>query len=119
VGVLTAPDLAVLFAPDTLAEVPFSCRLPDGRTLDGVMDRLVLRDGRVLAVDFKTNAMVPDRPETVPEGLLRQMGAYAAALAVIYPDRSVDTAILWTRTARLMPLAHDIVTSAFRRATTS
>ncbi len=71
------------------------------------------------AVDFKTNAAVPDRPEDVPEGLLRQMGAYAAALARIYPDRPVETALLWTRTARLMPLPHRLVTAAFLRATAS
>ena len=35
---------------------------------------LIVGDGRVLAVDFKTNAEVPVRPEDVPEGLLRQMG---------------------------------------------
>jgi ATP-dependent helicase/nuclease subunit A len=118
-GLLAAPDLAFLFAPDTLAEVPFTCPLADGRTLEGTIDRLVLRAGRVLAVDFKTNAVVPDRPEEVPEGLLRQMGAYAAALALIYPGRPVETAILWTRTARLMPLPSTFVTEAFRRATTS
>ena len=39
------------------------------------------------------------RPSAVPEGILRQMGAYRAALAAIWPDRRVETAILWTRTA--------------------
>ena len=52
---------------------------------------------RVLAVDFKSNRVVPDRPEAVPEGILRQMGAYAAALAAVWPGRQVGTAILWTR----------------------
>jgi ATP-dependent helicase/nuclease subunit A len=117
--ILTAPDLADLFAPDALAEVPFTCPLAGGLTLEGTIDRLLVTPARVRAVDFKTNATVPDRPEDVPEGLLRQMGAYAAALALIFPDRPVETAILWTRTARLMPLPHGLVTGAFRRATAS
>ena len=36
---------------------------------------------RVLAVDFKSHRAVPAAPEAVPEGILRQMGAYRAALA--------------------------------------
>jgi ATP-dependent helicase/nuclease subunit A len=43
------------------------------------------------------------------------MGAYAAALALIYPGRAIDTAILWTRTATLMPLPHEMVMAALRR----
>jgi ATP-dependent helicase/nuclease subunit A len=116
--VLTAPDLASLFAPDTLAEVTLTGHAPAlGGPMLGVIDRLIVSDTRVLAVDFKTNAVVPDSAETVPEGLLRQMGAYAAMLAPLYPGRAVDTAILWTRTARLMPLPYDVVSAALLRAT--
>ena len=61
--------------------------------------------------------MVPEQAEDTPEGLLRQMGAYAQALAQIYPDRAVETAILWTRKARLMPLSPDIVSKALARTT--
>jgi len=112
--VLTAPDLAGLFGPGALAEVEIAAALPDlgGRRIRGTIDRLLPGPGRVLAVDFKTNAMVPDRPETVPDGILRQMGAYAAALAQVYPGRRIETAILWTRGPRLMPLPDDLVMAA-------
>ena len=43
------------------------------------------------------------------------MGAYAALLARIYPDRRIDTAILWTRRASLMTLPHEIVSAALAR----
>jgi len=101
--------------------VPLTCRLPEfpGQTLQGTADRLVVSPDRVLVVDFKTNAVVPAAPDAVPEGLLRQMGAYAAALCAIYPDRPVETAILWTRTGDLMPLPHDMVMAALARAATS
>ena len=73
----------------------------------------------MLIVDFKTNAVVPATPAEIPEGLLRQMGAYAAALALVYPGRRIDTAILWTLSATLMPLPHDMVMEALGRASTS
>ncbi|MGQ3487797.1 double-strand break repair helicase AddA [Roseovarius pacificus] len=112
--VLTKPSLAPLFTPHALTEVSVTATLDalQDRRIHGTIDRLVVEPRRVLAVDFKTNAAVPDSPETCPEGLLRQMGAYAHALAQIYPERQIETALLWTRTASLMPLPHDLVTRA-------
>jgi len=115
--VLQAPELAPLFAPDTLAEVSVTAPLPGlKRPMLGTIDRLVIEDDRVLAVDFKTNAEVPRTPAEVPEGLLRQMGAYRAALAQIYPAHRIDTAIVWTRTASLMALDAEAVDAALGNA---
>ncbi len=105
-----------LFGPGTLAEVPVTAVIAGQRML-GSIDRLIVEGDRVLAVDFKSNQVVPASASGVPEGILRQMGAYAAALAQIYPGHSVETAILWTRTATLMPLDPDIVRDALARAT--
>ncbi|WP_136636078.1 double-strand break repair helicase AddA [Pseudooceanicola onchidii] len=118
--VLSAPHLAMLFGPEALEEVSVTAQLDElGDRIHGTIDRLIVTHDRVLAVDFKTNAVVPDRPEDIPDGLLRQMGAYAAALAQIYPDRKIDTALLWTRTAQLMMLPQDIVMAALRDTTAS
>lgn len=116
VKVLEKPALAPLFTADALAEVPISAPLGADR-IHGVIDRLILDPERILAVDFKTNAILPERPEDCPEAILRQMGAYAHALALIYPERRIETAILWTRTATLMPLPHALVTAALARVT--
>ena len=112
--VLTSPALSHLFADSTLAEVPITANLAalGGRRINGTIDRLVVTPDEILAVDFKTNAVVPDTPNSVPGGILRQLGAYAHALGQIYPDRRIGTAILWTRTAKLMSLPHDLVTDA-------
>lgn len=116
-AVLANPVLAPLFADGTLAEVDITAYLPlTERPLYGMIDRLIIAPDHVLAIDYKSNALVPATPNETPEGLLRQMGAYAAALACIYPDKRIDTAILWTRTATLMPLPHALVTSAFQNA---
>ncbi|THD76833.1 double-strand break repair helicase AddA [Thalassobius vesicularis] len=117
-GVLGNPALGFLFGPDSLPEVPVTADLPGlGRRMHGVIDRLVLTSDRVLIVDYKTNAVVPNRPENVPDGLLRQLGAYAVALAQIYPDRRIETAILWTRTAELMLLPTELTTAALEQVT--
>ncbi len=110
-GVLTHPDFATLFSANTLAEVPVTAELGQAR-LHGVIDRLIVEQDRVFAVDFKTNATVPGSPTQTPGGLLLQMGAYSHALSQIYPNRRIETAILWTRTATIMPLPHDLVTNA-------
>ena len=116
-GVLTAPDLAALFAANTLSEVPITAHLDalEERRIHGVIDLLVIQDARILAVDFKSNAIVPQTPETCPEGLLRQMGAYAHALQTLYPNHKIETALLWTSVPKLMYLTHDLVTDALLR----
>ncbi|MEO0633106.1 MAG: double-strand break repair helicase AddA [Pseudomonadota bacterium] len=110
-AVLADPALAHLFAPGTLAEVPMTATL-DGQTLYGTIDRLIVTPERVTIVDFKSNRLIPATPNQVPEGLLRQMGAYARGVAQIYPGRAIDTAILWTHSRTLMSLPHDIVLAA-------
>ena len=113
-AVLQRPDLAHIFAPESLAEVDVTAHLPElnGDPIQGSIDRLLVSPTRVLAVDFKTNQIVPSEAEQVPSGLLRQMGAYAAALSQIYPDHDIKTAILWTKTLELMPLPKDLVISS-------
>ena len=115
VKVLTNQALVEIFSPGALVEVSVTADLGKSR-IHGTIDRLLVAPDRVLAVDFKSNATVPRDAATCPEGVLRQMGAYAQALAQIYPDRRIETAILWTREARLMPLPHDLVTDALHRS---
>ncbi len=113
-GVLTA--LPGHFTPDTLAEVAVTGPW-NGRQMFGSIDRLIVAADRVLVIDYKSNAIIPSTPAEVPEGILRQMGAYAHLLGQIYPDRRVEVAILWTRGPTLMPLDPDIVRLALSRAT--
>ncbi|MDO5611966.1 MAG: double-strand break repair helicase AddA [Paracoccus sp. (in: a-proteobacteria)] len=111
-AVLTAPDLAAVMQPapgDTvLTEValtaPLNWAVLNGAPLSGTIDRLIVGSERVLAVDYKSNAVVPASPDAVPDGILRQMAAYRAALRLIWPGRRVESAILWTADRSLMPL---------------
>jgi len=115
-AVLDAPDLAHLWAGDALTEVDISAQVGDIR-FHGAIDRLLIGDTKVTAIDYKSNRLVPDTPEQTPEGLLRQMAAYAAGLAKVFPDHEVEVAILWTQTATLMPIPPKLIAEALNRVT--
>jgi ATP-dependent helicase/nuclease subunit A len=112
---INAPHLTAMYAQGTLAEVDVTADLPGLGRMHGSIDRLIITSDTVTAIDFKTNRNTPTGPDQVPEGLLRQMGAYAAALTQIYPDRVIKTAILWTRDAELMDLPSALTTAALAR----
>ncbi len=118
---LTAPHLQHVFSEESLAEVDLSAQIDqlNSATIYGSIDRLMLSEERVLAIDFKTNRNVPVNAENVPIGLLRQMGAYAAALEKVFPGKTIETAILWTKSAKLMPLPHHIVMEALQTTPSS
>ena len=114
-AVLNDPALASLFSDKSLAEVPVTAKLdqfPD-RTVHGIIDRLIVTDTDVLAIDFKTNQIVPPSATDTPLGLLQQLGAYRAILNQIYPNKAVRTAILWTQTRELMEFNNTMVDDAF------
>ncbi len=115
-AVLTDPALAALFAPPALREVSLVAPGGAGRPILGTVDLLRVEAGRVLAVDFKSNRTIPGTPDAVPEGLLRQMGAYDAALSAIWPDHVIETALLWTGAPRLMTLPPALVRARFAGA---
>jgi len=108
------PEFAHIFAPGTLAEVDVSANIAglNHSRIRGVIDRLVISPDSILIVDFKSNQVVPAFAPDTPSGILRQMAAYLDAITQIYPDRKISLAILWTETATLMPLPHDIVRAA-------
>jgi ATP-dependent helicase/nuclease subunit A len=119
-ALLSDPDLAAIF-DDGLAEVDITATLPalDNRRIHGAIDRLLVTETEVLAVDLKSNRMIPNRVEQVPVGLRRQMAAYRDALVQVYTDRPVRTALLWTRTGTLMPLPDEMLTRALAEVGTS
>lgn len=119
IRLLDTPSLAHIFTEDALTEVDVTAALPalDGIRIHGAIDRLIVTDSTVLAIDYKTNHKVPATPDQTPNGLLRQMGAYDAALRQIFPDHVVRTAILWTETATLMELPGALTQTALQHVT--
>ena len=119
-AVIAAPDLAQVFAlpegAEVFQELALAAPLPGIGMLHGKIDRLVITEDRVLAVDYKSNRDVPATPEAVPLGILRQMAAYRAALAQLWPGLRVETAVLWTATRSLMALPDAVLDRAMAGA---
>jgi len=99
-----------------LREVALTAPLSNGRRLSGSIDRLIVTDGLVTALDYKSNAAVPETVDAVPEGYLRQMAAYRHALRAIYPGRAIECAILWTRARSAMTLPDPLLDAAWEAA---
>ncbi|KKC37874.1 hypothetical protein WH87_09370 [Devosia epidermidihirudinis] len=109
-SILTRPELAELFGPNSRAEVPFLINgQRDGQDIRiaGRMDRLVVNESDVLVVDYKSDAAVPTSPSAVPNQYRTQLGLYALVAGQLFPGRSVRVAILWTQLESLMNLPLD------------
>jgi len=102
-AVLDDPAWSALFGPGSRAEVPVVGMVGD-RVISGQVDRLVVTADEVLVVDYKTNRPPPRDASDVEPIYWRQMAAYRAALACIYPGRRIRCALLWTDGPKLMPL---------------
>ncbi|MEE4538053.1 MAG: double-strand break repair helicase AddA [Erythrobacter sp.] len=102
-GVLKNPEFAAIFAPEALAEVPLAAEV-DGSVIAGTIDRLMVDRDTVRFVDFKTSRRPPNTLADIPAATIRQMSAYAAALAVIYPGREIRGAILYTHRSELIAI---------------
>jgi ATP-dependent helicase/nuclease subunit A len=106
--IIADPAFAALFGPSALAEAPIAAVVGQ-EVVAGTVDRLLIEEGRILVVDFKTGRRVPASAEAAPEHHLRQMSAYAAALEVIFPGRRVEAALLYTAGPRLIALPAALV----------
>ena len=107
-AVIEDPEFGAIFAPGSRAEVPIAGLIdgPDGpQAVSGQIDRLAITDDSVLIVDYKSNRPPPQKAEDTPEIYWRQMAAYRAVIAKIYPNRAIRCALLWTDGPRLMELS--------------
>jgi ATP-dependent helicase/nuclease subunit A len=112
---------AAVFGDGSRAEVPIVGRLErsDGASMlvSGQIDRLVVTDTEVLIVDFKTNQSPPDSATDAPAAYIRQLALYRAVLALLYPQRPIRTALLWTETPELMEILPSALDAALASIT--
>jgi len=101
--IIDHPEFFALFGPDALAEAPLA-GVVNGVVVAGTVDRLLITPDSVLVVDFKTTRRAPSAQSRIPEAHLRQMAAYRAVLASIFPDRRVQAALLYTAAPVLFAL---------------
>lgn len=102
IAIIAHPDYAVWFEGSGLAEIPLMAELGEAGLLAGQVDRLVLTDEEVLILDYKSDRSPPRDLAGVPPAYIAQLAAYRAALARMFPHKSVTAALLWTETPHLM-----------------
>lgn len=113
-GVLTDARFADAFGPDSRPEVALAGQVGvnargEAVFMSGRIDRLVIGPERVLVIDYKSNRPAPDTAEEAAADYQRQMAGYVALLRQIYPDKSVEAALLWTDGPKLTPLSEALV----------
>jgi ATP-dependent helicase/nuclease subunit A len=116
-GVLDDPRFAPVFGPGSRAEVAVAGRapeLPSGMVISGRLDRLVVTPDRVLVVDYKTNRPAPATVEAADPAYIRQLAVYVAVLKALYPQRTVEAALVWTDGPALMPVPQALMDQALK-----
>ena len=113
-AVLTDARFAEAFGPQSRPEVALAGQISvndrgESLMLSGRIDRLVVTPDRVLIIDYKSNRPAPDRAEDASIAYQRQMAGYVALLRQVYPDRQVESALLWTDGPKLTPLSDALV----------
>jgi len=108
-ALIADPRFANAFAPGSRAEVSIVGRLDrqarPPALVSGQIDRLVVTEGEVFIIDYKTNHAPPQTPAEAPGGYIRQLALYRAVLAKLYPQRRIRAALLWTETPELMEIS--------------
>jgi ATP-dependent helicase/nuclease subunit A len=120
VAMLGNPQFAPLFAPGSRAEVPIVGRI-NGRTVTGVVDRLVVAPDMVLIADYKTNRPAPQSlAETQKhyQGYIVQLSLYRAVLTRLYPNRPIRAALVWTDVPALGEIPAEALDAALAALTT-
>ncbi|PWB80105.1 MAG: double-strand break repair helicase AddA [Methylocystaceae bacterium] len=99
--VIADASLAPLFGSRSAPEVEIVARLRSERgeiAVSGRIDRLAETEDEVIVADFKTGT--PRHPPTAAQ--LRQLALYRAAVAQLYPGKTVRCVLVWTQTATVV-----------------
>ncbi len=102
-SLISSPQFAPLFSSQSSAEVSIMGEV-DGRIINGQIDRLVVMPDKVMIIDYKTNRPAAQSLAEVPLAYIKQMQAYKQLISRIYPNKTVETYILWTNTAQIMKI---------------
>ncbi len=101
--ILDDPELKLLFEPGSRAEAPITGVVGDVE-IGGLIDRLAVGTEKILVADYKTDRQPPNDAGAIPAAYLRQLAAYRALLAQIYPSHNIQCILIWTESALAMPV---------------
>jgi ATP-dependent helicase/nuclease subunit A len=115
IRILDKPEFAAFFGANSRAEVPFLAdaeRNGAAIRLAGRIDRIVVDRTGVLVIDYKSDALVPEKWQDVPKAYMTQLGLYALVATQLFPAHDVKAAILWTSMESLMILPRESLAKA-------
>jgi ATP-dependent helicase/nuclease subunit A len=117
-GIVEDSNFAEVFAAGSRPEVPIVGRI--ARTggepvlVSGQVDRLTVSADDVLAIDYKTDSIVPAQPENVPAAYVTQLALYRGVLRQIYPAKRVRAALLFSGGPRLIEIPLPVMDAALK-----
>ncbi|GIK49242.1 MAG: double-strand break repair helicase AddA [Alphaproteobacteria bacterium] len=117
-AVIEDERFAAVFGPKSRAEAPIIGEAA-GKSVRGVVDRLLVENGRVIVLDFKTDRPSPTDVAKAPDAYVLQLALYREVLRRIFPGKAVLCALLWTETPHLMELPDERLTAVFEAFRTS
>ncbi len=90
-----------IFTKNSYAEVPIIGEV-NGKIISSKIDRLVIKEDKVIIVDYKTNRPAAKNIEDVPLKYINQLNTYKEIVNRIYPDKQIEAFLLWTNTCNMM-----------------
>ncbi|MDH5485204.1 MAG: UvrD-helicase domain-containing protein [Gammaproteobacteria bacterium] len=102
------PQLARVFSLDTNSKIFNECPVhyqKDNQLVYGIIDRLIVGPDEVLIIDYKTHQQANKNTlASLAKNYTQQMQLYAEAIGKAWPDKTINTALLFTHCATLYPL---------------
>ncbi len=104
--VIKQAQLQFLFDPaqfiQAYKEVPLSFQNHNGNTIHGIVDRIVITQDTVWVIDYKTHKEAEaSTAKTLAAHYQQQLQYYAQGASKLWPEKTIKTALLFTKTALL------------------
>lgn len=90
-----------IFSTNSFSEIPIIGEV-DGKIFSSKVDKLVVLDDKIMIVDYKTNRPAANTIDEVPTLYINQLNIYKKLLQKLYPEKVVETFLLWTNTCNMM-----------------
>ncbi len=97
-------DWLLVDSPGHYNEVPVQYR-EDGRTVYGIIDRLLVDNGTVHIIDYKSHRVAqPEQLDALVEHYRPQLDLYREAVTRLWPEKQIRCYLLFTHSATLKPV---------------
>jgi len=98
-------DLQMIFKPQNTLQIFNECPLQykhNGNLIYGVIDRLIINQNSIIIIDYKTHQhATPKNLADISQEYVQQMKLYANGIKALWPEKSIETYLLFTECAAL------------------